>query len=146
MNTLKLPFLGLLIILFGLTACFEQKTPQEVSEVFWQAAIDNNLDDIIKYSTLNETQAYEGFSQNLQQMEVSSGKIIIDGNLASIDTTLTNQNDSEEEKKNFRTYLVLQNEEWTVDYAQTREDMRGDIVSNLFDQLGQLGEKYFKTD
>lgn len=140
MNKLKLHFIVLLITLFSLSACFEQKTPQEVSEGFWQAVISNDINDIITYSTLNEAQAYEGFSHNFNNMQASWGKIIIEGNQASIDTVLTNPNDTKTEKKEFRTYLVLQNEEWKVDYAQTRENMRGDVFSNLFDQLNQLGD------
>lgn len=140
MNKLKLHFLGLLITLFGLTACFAQKTPQEVNEVFWQAVISHDINNIIEHSTLNETHAYEGFSVNVNKMQASWGKIIIDGNQASIDTVLTIQNDTDVKKKKFRTYLVLQGEEWKVDYAQTKEDMRGDLLSNFFDQLSQLGD------
>ena len=140
MNKLKLHFLGILITLFSLSACFEQNTPQEVSEDFWQAVISDDINDIIKYSTLNEAQAYDDFSQNFNKMQASWGKIIIEGNQASIDTILSNPNDTKAVKKEFRTYLVLQNEEWKVNYAQTRENMRGDVFSNLFDQLNQLGD------
>jgi len=127
-------------VIFLISACFSPKTPQEVSGVFWESVIQNNVSNVVKYSTLVDPQQYDAFSNDWNGLLADSGKVIIDGNEASIQTIISNPATSPADDKEFLTYLILRNDNWLVDYARTKQDLNGDLLQNLFGQLNQIGD------
>ena len=142
MNKLKRNLIGIITPLLILSACFAEKTPLEVSQAFWASVISHDLDNAVKYSSLENTQQYDGFSQNWSQSQVTWGKIIIDGKQASVETVITRPGSPQPDNQTFNTYLLQLNNVWTVDYEKTRQDMQSTPLSNLFNQLSQIGEGF----
>lgn len=142
MNRLKRNLIGILAPLLILSACFAEKTPLEVSQAFWASVISHDLDNAVKYSSLNNTQQYDGFSQNWSQSQPSWGKIIIDGKQASVETIITRPGSPQPENQTFNTYLIQINDTWKVDYEKTKQEMQSTPLSNLFNQLSQIGESF----
>lgn len=122
-----------------LSACSAQKTPQEVAQVFWESVINNDTEEVIKYSTLTDTTKYDGFSKDWNGFHPSWGRVVIEGDQASIVSEFSKPNNSGSNSRKFVTYLVRQNEEWKVDYARTQEEVRGNVLTNLLGHLDQLG-------
>jgi len=139
-----LHFLYLLSLILLLSACFAQKTPQEVTQAFWESIINDDSEAVTRYSTLTEAKKYDGFSKDWNGFHPSFGKIVIDGNKASIVSEFSQLNNPQAEKRKLTTYLVRQNKEWKVDYDQTHENIRGDVFTNLLGHLGQLGSNISK--
>ena len=140
MKNLYLRIVGLLYSVLLLSACFAHKTPQEVADIFWESVISNDVQDVVKYSTLTSASGYDGFSQDWSGYQLSWGRVVIDGDEASIVSELAKLDSSGADNRKFVTYLIRQDEEWKVDYVRTGEDLRGGLFANLFGQLDQLGK------
>lgn len=132
---------GLICLMLFLSGCFAKSTPQDVAQSFWESVIHNDAQDVVKYSTLIDPQVYDGFSQDWSGFQASWGKVIIDGDEASIVSKLSRLDSSGTNNRKFVTYLVHQGDEWKVDYVRTGEELRGDAIAKLFGQLDQLGNK-----
>jgi hypothetical protein len=122
-----------------LSACSAQKTPQEVAQVFWESVINNDTEEVIKYSTLTDATKYDSFSKNWSGFHPSWGRVVIEGDQASIVSEFSKPNNPNSNSRKFVTYLVRQNEEWKIDYARTQEEVRGNVLTNLLGHLDQLG-------
>lgn len=127
-----------------LSGCFGPKTPQEVAKAFWLAVVHNNADVAAKYSTLNKPEEFDGFSMKWDGYQPSWGKVIIDGDQASIVTEFTGPDGSETNHRKCTTYLVRQNDVWKVDYKMTGNDLHGGALGVLFGKLSQLGNDLSK--
>lgn len=135
----------LLSLLTHLTACTGPDTPQEVAHSFWQAVIENDSDDAVKYSTLTDSSYYDGFSKDWQGYQFAIGKVVIEENQASIKSSLTSPANSGLENRSFITYLVKQQDEWKVDYERTKHSITGGSIGSLFNSLSKLGENLNKN-
>jgi hypothetical protein len=124
-----------------LSACFGKKTPQEVTEAFWEAVIDNDAKSAVKYSTLTDVQEYDGFSRDWSGLRPVLGKIVIDGEEASIVTELTGSDEAGDVPVKLVTHLVRQDDKWKVDYVRTREELSGGVLGNLLGGLNRLGKQ-----
>ena len=140
MIKLKLQIIGLISAVLLLTACFSPKTPQEVSQLFWQAVIENDTASIIKFSTLTDIKQYDAFSHDWSQSEASWGKVTIEDNRASIVTSISGPGDPDVNNKQFITYLFQYDGQWKVDYARTRDEMQSDTFGNIFSQLSLISQ------
>ncbi len=134
-----LPMLLLFVAALLLAACAE-KTPQEVSEAFWAALISNDADGAVKYSTLGESREYDGFGRNWTGFRVSSGRIVIEGDEATVATTLTKTTSAGDETVAFETILIRQEGTWKVDYARTGREVTSGPLGKLFGQLERMGK------
>ncbi len=123
-----------------LTACFPPKTPQEVAAAFWQAVVEYNADGAVEYSTLTRTEDYDGFSKEWSGFEPTWGKVVIDGDEASVVTELASPVNSGMEDRRFTTYLLREEDKWLVDYARTKQSVQGGLLGSLFGSLSRLGE------
>lgn len=140
---LKSKFLLLLILpVLLLTGCFGSKSPEEVSQSFWEAVISNNHDAIVEYSTLRNLNGKSAFNKNWDDYQVVTGKITIDAGKAEIETRLSKANSDDKE---ITTYLLKRDDKWLVDYARTAQSLEGDAISQLFGQLNQLGNSISKA-
>lgn len=144
-NTLRAKspvFAGLLFILFALSGCESAKTPDQVTRSFWTALIDNDLTTAESYVTGDSVAlltAYPHEFSNITSLE--TGKMIIDGNHASVETTLKSE-DSSLTLRPFETALIIENELWRIDYRQTQQNMTGTVFDGFFKSLKNLGERF----
>jgi molecular chaperone DnaK (HSP70) len=122
-----------------LTACMAPKTPQEVTQAFWQAVLHNDAEGAVEYSTLTSPKQYDAFSRDWDGFKPTWGKIVIDGDKASVASQFVRKTDDGKQERGFTTRLVRRNEVWLVDYERTAEEVRGGALGNLFGALSQLG-------
>lgn len=145
MKTLSQRFISLFLTALILSACFRPESPQHVAQEFWKAVITHNVNDVVEYSTLVDTKNYTAFNKKWQGYQAVTGKIIINGNQARVETELSQYNDTSKNQHNISTYLVKQNEQWKVDYVRTAESMKPDAFGNFFGQLDKLGKNLSDT-
>ena len=124
-----------------LSGCLGPKTPQDVAKAFWQAVIDNDAHGVVKYSTLSKPEDFDGFAMDWHGFTPAWGKIIIDGDKASIVTEFTRASGSKNDNRKCVTYLVRRNDVWQVDYKLTANDLHGGPLGSLFGKLNQLGNE-----
>ena len=132
------------LIGFLLSSCQSTETPQQVTEHFWQAVIEDKPDQVVKYSTLVDAKDYDGFSMNWSGFQLSLGKITIENNNARVITQFTPPAGTELKKRKLTTYLVMQNEAWKVDYQKTGDSMKTGKTGSLFGKLNEIGKKLQK--
>ncbi|HEX5515108.1 MAG TPA: hypothetical protein VFY81_11975 [Gammaproteobacteria bacterium] len=132
---------ALLAALLLLSACSGEKTPQDVTALFWQAVIGSDANKAVEYSTLTDARAYDGFSRDWKGLQPTLGKLVIEGDEASVVTTFAGP-DTQASGRPLEvvTYLVRQNDQWKVDYGRTGEALRGPLAS-LFTQFNRLSKK-----
>ncbi|MEJ2362102.1 MAG: hypothetical protein P8Z75_11865 [Gammaproteobacteria bacterium] len=128
-----------------LSGCFGPKTPQAVAKAFWQAVIEHDAVAAAKYSTLTNAQAFTGFDLDWHGYKPEWGKVIIDGDRASIETRFSGLAGNAADKRQCVTYLVRQDGVWKVDYRRTGEDLHGGALGQLFGQLNQMGTALSKS-
>ena len=123
-----------------LSACQSPDTPQQVAQHFWQAVIEDRPDAAAEYSTLQNAGNYDRFSLNWSGFQPSFGKIIIDNDRSTVESTFLPPAGQEEKARKLTTYLVLQAEEWKVDYQKTGEALIPKKAANLGERLNRLGK------
>lgn len=131
---------GLFLLL--LSACQSVRTPSETAQAFWSAMAKDNLEQAKKYCTSQSQPLLISSQQNkLKNARFSYGKIVIDGNQASIETQVLQPG-----KKNsgFTTYLIKEDDHWKVDYQRSVKSFSVDILEEIFNSLNNLGETFNK--
>lgn len=139
-NSLKSFFFLLVLILLS---CSAPNTPQQVTQAFWQSVLENKSDGIVKYSTLTDSKQYDHFSKNWQNYQLSFGKVVIDGEDASVECKFSSTSEPGRDRV-FATHLVRRDEKWVVDYAKTNEDIQGGPIGSLLGQITQAGKALSK--
>jgi len=125
---------------FLLSSCQSPETPQQVTQQFWQAVIEDKPEKVVKYSTLVDVKDYDRFSTNWSGFKLSLGKITIENNNANAVSQFAAPTGTDLKERKLTTYLVMQNEAWKVDYQKTRDAMKKDKVGSLFGKLNEIGE------
>lgn len=123
------------IALALMAGCSKPETPQEVAAAFWQAMADNDADDVVTFSTLSDTAEFDGYGRSWANAVPSFGRVVIDGNQATIVTRLPTNTGPEGERLELTTYLTRQQSHWLVDYQRT-----GEILLNPSAFDGLMGE------
>lgn len=140
MNLLRL--IVLFVSILSLTACMGPETPQEVAEAFWQSVLEGDADDVAEFSTLNDPAAYDGFETRWEGADILWGRVVIEGDQASVVTTLKGIEGVDSDGREVLTYLVRQEDQWLVDYEQTARAVKErSAFASFMGQLGRLGEK-----
>ncbi len=134
----------LVCVMMSLVACFGPKTPQEVTQVFWTAVVNNDVKDAVEYSTLNDAKHYDAFSKNWTGYHATWGKVEIDGDHASVASEFAEPANSGQESRKFTTYLIKRDGDWIVDYDRTKLSVNGGVLGDFLGQLGQLGDDLSK--
>ena len=125
-----------------LSACSKPQSPLEVSQAFWQAVIEGNVSDVVKYSTLGSEEGYEAFSRDWTGMLPSWGKIIIEEHEARVHTHVSKPDAAQSEMLYFVTYLVRQDDQWKVDYDKTEKVvLASSAVSDFVNQITTIGNE-----
>ncbi|TYC57333.1 hypothetical protein FMN52_12290 [Marinobacter sp. BW6] len=125
-----------------LAGCSNPETPQEVAAAFWQAMAENDADDVMEYSTLAESAAFDGYKRSWTDAVPSFGRVIIEDREATIVTRLPAEAGTEGERLELVTYLVRFQEQWLVDYDRTGEAILNPSPFNsIMGELSRLGEE-----
>lgn len=123
-----------------LAGCQSPETPQEISKVFWQAMAEGDAGKVVKWSTLSDASGYERFPEQWYGAEPSFGRVVINGDQASVVTLLRHQSEAESPLE-APTHLVQRDGDWLVDYPKTRKGFTHRSPFNaLIDEVNQLGE------
>ncbi|WP_226664640.1 nuclear transport factor 2 family protein [Microbulbifer aggregans] len=120
--------IGLAVLL---SACSGPETPQQVTETFWEAAINDDTSGVVHYSTLGAAEDYDAFSTDWQNYRPQWGRVVIDGDQASVVSRLTGFEENGPRRRKFTTYLVRQDGEWLVDYERTAMSINGGVFGSL---------------
>ena len=125
-----------------LAGCSNPETPQEVAAAFWQAMAENDADDVMEYSTLADTAAFDGYKRSWTDAVPSFGRVVIEDREATIVTRLPAEAGTEGERLELVTYLVRFQEKWLVDYDRTGEAILNPSPFNsIMGELSRLGEE-----
>lgn len=137
-NRFKISFLAGLFILF-LAGCEQPKPPEEVSVLFWQAVKTGNINKVGAFTAEKDIQ----LPADLVSINaIQFGRIIIDGNQASVETILSIQEERLEKEFVLETSLIKEEKDWRVKYEETMEQLVvEDEVDALIEGLQELGEQ-----
>lgn len=130
-------FLSLLLLLSG---CQTVSTPEQVTEEFWEAMADDDLDAARKYST-RDTQYLVSTQPTLEDAAVKTETALINGASATVATLMTLKTGSRE-VLSFDTVLLKENNQWKVDYQQTLNNLSILPLGDIFKSLRALGETF----
>ncbi|MCC7212852.1 MAG: hypothetical protein E3K40_01240 [Candidatus Brocadia sp.] len=135
------------VYLFSLTltltsGCRVDKPPQEVAQCFWEAMKVQDIENGRGYATTSTRILIDPSNEQFKDAAVTFGKIIIDGDLATIDTTVRLPKHGTETTLPIQTILKKEDGEWRVDYAETKKTiMEDDSFSEIAKNLQELGGK-----
>jgi len=137
--TFKLMFLSLICL--SITGCDEGLYPIDVSEGFWRAVKDKDINAIEKYSTEDSLTGDE-LSENILPLdEIILGKTVIDGDGAWVDTTVTISGDKPYTLP-IKTVLIRENKQWKVDYQATMKWVsKGSSVYSVISGIKNMTEE-----
>ncbi|MBC7183515.1 MAG: hypothetical protein H5U30_08095 [Marinobacter sp.] len=125
-----------------LAGCSNPETPQEVAAAFWQAMAENDAGEVMEFSTLADSAAFDGYKRSWTDAVPSFGRVIIEDREATIVTRLPAEAGTEGERLELITYLVRIQDQWLVDYERTGEAILNPSPFNsIMGELSRLGEK-----
>ncbi|GAB3099432.1 hypothetical protein G8770_03245 [Aestuariicella hydrocarbonica] len=145
MKTNQLSIPGLILSILLLSACGAPKTPQAVTEAFWQAVVSSDADTVVALSTLTDVEGFDGFGRDWQGFEASWGRVVIEDDRASVVSTLSRVTQVREERRELVTYLVRREDAWRVDYVRTGRQLTGGELGALFGRIGEAISERFEA-
>jgi gas vesicle protein len=119
MNKHYIYLITILIFCGTLFSCQSTKTPLQVSEHFWLGIKTKNMELVKKYSLANSIDKTEDIAQFENVTDFTFGRIIIDGDVAKIETNVTILSDENVVDIPLNTYLKNNNDVWKVNYKKT---------------------------
>ena len=129
----------LVIAVIAFQGCSKPDTPDQVAAKFWTAVTSGEAKQVKKFVSAKDKATLQSLNEVLPIDAVTFGKIVIDGSLASVDTTVSLAGDREADLP-INTHLVQENENWVVDYERTMQTMlaAGQVaaVINQFKDIG----------
>ena len=128
----------LLFLCSALLSCQSTKTPLQVSEHFWLGIQTKNVALVKKYSLVNSIDESEDVAQFENVTAVTFGKIIINGDLAKVETNVTVSSNEKTFDITLQTYLENNNDVWKVNYRKTVLQL--EINRNMAEVFGDIGE------
>jgi hypothetical protein len=143
MNKLQTVFFVSLLFLCGaLISCQSSKTPLQVSEHFWMGMQAKNVALVKKYSLFDSIDESEDLTEFEEITTTTFGRIIIDNNVAEVETTVTTFLNEEKVDIKLNTYLENNNEVWKVDYRKTVLQLAvNQNMAEVFDDIEEITEE-----
>ncbi|MGR9114250.1 MAG: nuclear transport factor 2 family protein [Gammaproteobacteria bacterium] len=141
------PAMAGLFLCLMLTGCVTAKSPEQVTLAFWSALSEGDLEKAKSYATEDSRDLVSSSSrQGLENVSFETGRIIIDGEQATVETMIHAATDSTVpvETSTFLTVLTKTDEQWKIDYRKTQTNLSGNIFGGFFKSLEKLGEKFNK--
>ncbi len=130
---------GLFSLLFILSGCQAVLTPEQVTQAFWEAMAQGNLDSARKHAT-QETQHLVTKQQNLEGASIKTGEVVIDGLNARVSTIMTLKRSENNQPLSFNTVLLKENDKWKVEYQQTLNNLSILPLGEFFKSLRAIGD------
>lgn len=125
-----------------ISGCYSDNPPQETAQYFWDAMKVQDVENGRKYATTSTRTLIDTSDEQFKDAVVTFGKIIIDGDITTIDTSVRLQKHGTETTIPLQTILKKEDGEWRVDYAQTKETIKeDDTFSDIAKKLEALGGK-----
>ncbi len=133
---------GAILLITLLSGCYAVKSPQEIAQYFWDAMKVQDVEKARSCSTVETRNLINTSIEQFRDASVTLGKVLIDGEITTIETTLhTCKNGTE---TTLPLFTILKKEEglWRVDYLQTKNTIREDSsLSDIARDLEELGKK-----
>lgn len=128
------------LLLTALVAsCGKPATPVDVASEFWAAVETGDARMVKRRITAAEAASLESLDDVLPVSDAELGRIVIDGREATIDTTVTVKGDKPLDFP-LKTYLVLEDEDWKVDYGRTTEAVaNAGKLAAVIDKVHEFG-------
>jgi len=126
-------------LLFMLSGCQTVSTPEQVTQAFWEAMADGDL-ETARSHTLRDGLHLVARQQNLEDASLETGKVLIEGGNARVATVLTLQKPENNRVLTFDTVLSKEDNRWKVDYQQTLNNLLNQPFGEIFKSLGKIGE------
>ena len=131
----------LICIFSGLSSCQPSMTPLQVSMKFWEGIKKKNISLITIYSYSDTEFSVDYMNQLLNFSAINFGRIIINKNIAEIETRVTSVSDGENMDILFRTYLHRKNGIWKVNYDESIHSLKTrQEMTKLLRNIQQLTE------
>ena len=142
---LTLLVLAALVVVFA--GCSRPDTPQQVATEFWRAVAEGSTDDAAELSTLADTSAFEGFNRDSLSSLPDFGRVVIEADAATIQTTLVTSDAAgdaaDSPRREITTYLRRVNDQWLVDYQRTLESLTDrSTFSGLKSDMSKLRDQF----
>lgn len=109
----------LISICGGLLSCQSSMTPLQVSEKFWVGIQKKNISLITIYSSSDSGYSADDIKQLPDVSAITFGRIIIDADIAEIETQVTITSDDKNVDILLKTYLEIEDDVWRVNYKQS---------------------------
>lgn len=127
-------------IILLLAGCGNRLSPLEVSERFWTAVQQGDMQAVEHHSAAGTVDRRIDFEDMLKVTAVEFGRIIIDGDRAVVETTAMIGNDRTYDLP-LKTYLRQEQATWKVDHDATLAVLYGDgSAAILFDTIQRFSE------
>ena len=132
--------LALFLVLLG--GCNQRHSPIEVSRAFWKAVQTDNAGAVKVLVTKTSRASVKTDGKALQIDQVELGRTVIDGDDATVDTSVVVASDHPVTVP-LQTRLLREEGEWRVDYDATMASLRpGSSLAQALGTLGELGRAF----
>ena len=108
----------------GILSCQSSMTPLQVSMKFWEGIEKKNISLITIYSYSNIGLSIEDINQLLDFSVITFGKIIINKDIAEIETQMTITSDEKDINIPFKTHLHRKSDVWKVNYDESIRSLK----------------------
>lgn len=126
---------GLFFIL--LSGCQSLKTPDQVTQKFWQAVANEDLMTAKLYVSNDTKGLLQSIDPAFKDASFLIGQIVINADQARVETTA---NKTDQTTAHFTTYLVQEDQHWKIDYQRTHRELSGRLFNGLFKSLENIGK------
>jgi gas vesicle protein len=148
MKAIRKNYIYIIMLLFicgGLLSCQSSMTPLQVSEKFWSGIKKKNISLITIYSSSDSGFSADDIKQLPEVTAISYGRIIIDADIAEIETRVTITADGKTINIPLKTYLEREGDVWRVSYKQSVLLLKTNReMSELLDDVQELTEDLAK--
>ena len=123
-----------------LTACTPPLTPTQVSDRFWRAVVSEHPAKLERYVLARDRTLLNEDTTLLPVASYTLGRVLIDGEQASVATTITLAGDTPVTLE-LDTALAREQEAWRVDYRRTADALSAQSdLARVIGQIGALGD------
>jgi len=138
--------ISLAILATGVSGCSKPDSPQGVSERFWEAVKERDMESAKELSTWDTVDYLKYLkTKKLHPERYELGEIMLGETRAEIDTVLYTQKQG---KSGFKvpgvTILVKTDKGWLVDVKKTLNSVIKHTIDNVFDQLNGFMQEGIK--
>ncbi len=128
-------------VFFMLPGCKGDLNPDQVADIFWSAAVSNNSALMKRMSSRDTYNESADFARLHQVTAFTLGRIVIDGDTAEVETSLTMDNASS--PVSITTYLINEEGKWRVDFDKTASFLSlNEQMTELIDGIEGLAEEF----